>query len=130
MAGQTIPLISKRVFNFASGSGVYTAVKAVPVVAYTEGTLLVRVHAATFSATSAISVVAKSTAPSSEEPNTDFVNATTLATATINSTITAGSLVKTSLAANFGAFVEISVVGALASGSCTATVSADLVVKE
>jgi hypothetical protein len=131
VAGQIIPVISKREYDFGTGDATVIAVKAVAVTGFREGTLLVRVHSSSFGGSSKIDVIAKTTAPSSEEPSLDFVNATAVATATVNSSSgTAGTLVKAALSDDFGAYLQISVVGDLDTGDCKATISVEIVVKD
>ena len=76
MAGVSMNLLSKREFNFDSGSGTVTVLKAVDVTPYTEGVLLVRVHAADIAGSSSMQVRARTTAPSTEDPSVDFVYTT------------------------------------------------------
>ena len=131
MPGQSHTILSKRLFDCANGSATYVAAKAVPVVNWTQGSLLVRVHGASFTGASKFEVIAKTTAPSAEEPSVDFIaTGTAVATATIDSGNSAGDVEKASLAADFGAFLQITVVGTLDSGDCNATISIDLVLKD
>ena len=131
MPGQNIPILSKREYNFTNGSGTVIVAKAVPVAQWTQGSLGVRVHAASFTGNSKIEVVVKTTAPSPEEPSVDFIDTTAaIATATVDSGNSVGDLERSALADDFGGFVQITVVGTLDTGNCVATISADLVVKD
>ena len=131
MPGQSQPILSKRLYNFVNGSATFVAAKAVPVVNWTQGSLLARVHDASFTGSSKIEVIAKTTAPSAEEPSVDFIaTGAAVATATIDSGNTAGDVEKAALGADFGAFLQITIVGTLDTGNCSATISIDLVVKD
>lgn len=129
----TIPLFTKRVFEFG-GSHTQVAVKAVDVSQYTEGVVLVRVHANDISAgTGTIDVMARMTAPSSDEPDTDFVrdgSSEEKAKATVDENSAAGDLEVGALSSDFGSFLRIDLDGTMGtSGTVKATLSADLVVK-
>ena len=131
MPGQSHTILSKRLFNFVNGSATFVVAKAVPVVNWTQGSLLARIHDASFTGNSKIEVIAKTTAPSAEEPSVDFIaTGTAVATATIDSGNSAGDVEKASLAADFGAFLQITVVGTLDTGNCSATISIELVLKD
>ena len=130
MPGQVIPILSKRPFDFVSGSGTSVLIKAVPCGSYTEGVLLVRVHSGTFGSGSSIALVAQTTAPSGEDPSIDFLANPPVATATVTTPTSAGQLVKATLASGFGAFLQIKVIGTLSGSPCNAVISAELSVKE
>lgn len=129
MAGTTIPLITMREYDFAS-SGDVVVVKAVPVQNWTSGTLQVRVHSTTVTSSSTLDVKAYTTAPTNEDPTKDFVADSAAVTAQIDSSTTAPGLVLGSLSANFGAFLRLVVEGTVSGGTCKATISADLVLKD
>lgn len=128
MAGTTIPLFTKRQVSFAA-SGTITQVKAVDVSQWTEGVILVRVHAHDVGTGSSIDVRARTTAPSADEPDTDFVNdASDVAKATVG-TDSSIKLYSDAFSSDFGGALEIALVGTKGAGNCTATLSAELVVK-
>lgn len=129
MAGTTIPLITMREYDFAS-SGEVVVIKAVPVQNWTSGILQVRVHATTVTSSSTIDVKAYVTAPTNEDPTKDFVAGSAAGTAQIDSSTTAPGLVLATVSANFGAFLRIVIAGTVSGGTCKATISADLVLKD
>lgn len=126
MSGMTIPLFTKRTFTFADTMTV-PVVKAVDVSHYTEGSLIVRVHGGTIDAGS-IAVRARTTAPSPEDPSVDFVSTSNAAIVTLT-TASSGDLGTGALSSDFGGFLRVDVVGTYVSGTLTATLSAELVVK-
>jgi hypothetical protein len=127
MAGMTIPLFTKRAFTF-SATTTTPVVKAVDVSHYTEGALIVRVHGGTIDAGS-IAVRARTTAPSPEDPAVDFVSTSNVAVVTLSTGLGSGDLGVGALSANFGGFLRVDVVGTYSSGTLSATLSAELVVK-
>lgn len=129
MSGTRMPIISKRAFNFDNGSATVVAVKAVDVTNWREGTLLVRVHESGVASSSTLKVEAYITAPSQEEPSVDFVGTTAKATCTLDSSSSAGDLEVAALSDDFGAYLQINVVGTQSGGNCNATISAELVLK-
>ena len=130
MPGTTIPLISKRQYDFGTGTATTIVLKAVNVTPSKEGVLMVRVHSGTIGSGSSIAVVAQTTHPSNEDPALDFVNTTPVATASVGTSPVAGTLVKAALATGFGSFLQIKVVGTLSTGPVNAIISAELSVKE
>jgi hypothetical protein len=139
MAGQTPTIVSKREYPFtnlvvSSNQSVVVA-KALDVSSYKEATLLVRVHSKDIVANGSIDVIAYSTAPSDEEPQSDFVRASpVLATATISAgTSTTPELLVQSLTGNFGSHVRVEVKGtrgATSGSNLKATLSIDVSLKE
>jgi hypothetical protein len=132
MAGSLIPVFNKRDFTFTATTTVgLVAAKAIPVDDYTEGTLLVRVHSGTLTGSNTIVLKVRSTAPTAEDPAVDFVvTASDLAVATVSSTATTGTLLRTPFTAGFGGYVRVEVWANYPSGtSCTAVLSAELSVK-
>jgi hypothetical protein len=123
----TIPLFTKRQYSFTADTTV-PVVKAVDVSQYTEGALVVRVHEASISAGSLV-VRARTTAPSPEEPSTDFYLTTDAAVVTFTSAAAAGDLGRGALSSDFGGFLRIEVHADWSSDTIQATLSADLVVK-
>jgi hypothetical protein len=135
MPGAIIPVFSRRMFDFdnvqSPGEIEFTLAKAIDVEQYTEGTLLVRVHAHNIERGASIEVIAKATAPSNEDPELDFVGATVVAV-TVDVTVSAPALVKRTFTADPGERVTITVRGSQTSTapvSCNAELSAELVVK-
>ena len=130
MSGILIPLIAKQTFNFNAGAATIVAVKAQAVLPWREGALLVRVHEEDVASSSTIEVIARIIAPCPEEPDVDFIwTAADIAKVTINSSTTAPSLQRDDMLDDFGAFLQITVVGTPSGGNCVATISADLAVK-
>jgi len=134
MAGQVMPLWTKRSFNFngltAGSTEAVVAVKTVDVSAYREATITVRAHTRDIvNASSKIEIIAYMTAPTGEDPAVDFVSGTALTTATITSGST--SVLSTANLSTFGGYLRVVVLGTrVTSGNCSADLSADLVVKE
>jgi hypothetical protein len=128
MAGTIIPLFTKRAFEVL-GTSKTTLVRTVDVSRYTEGVLQVRVHANTIGSGS-LDILAFPIANTSEDPATDFVGTTAVATANIAlpASFPAGTLVRASLAPGFGGAVQIRVSGN--TPTLSVTLSADLVMKE
>ena len=130
MTGTRIPLISKRSFDFNGGSGTVIAVKAAPVLQGRQGVLLVRVHDHDVAGSSTMDVVARLSAPCEEEPDVDFVwTGAETAKVTVNSSTSAPTLQRDDMLADFGAFLQITVVGTKSGGNCQATISAELAIK-
>lgn len=135
MPGAMIPVFSRRMFDFdnvqSPGEVEFVIAKAIDVEQYTEGTLLVRVHAHDIDRGAKIEVIARATAPSSEDPELDFVGETVVIV-TVDATVRAPELVKASFWADPGERVTITVKGSQLSTapvSCNAELSAELVVK-
>lgn len=135
MPGATIPLFSRRRFDFdnvqSSAFVEVSMIQAVDVRQYTEGTLLVRIHAHDIEPGAKIEVIARATAPTDEDPERDFVGVT-VATVTIDATVAAPTLRKASFTSDPGERVTIAVRGSQPCGepvSCDAELSAELVVK-
>jgi hypothetical protein len=79
MSGSTIPLFSRREFDFSEVRGDRCVdvllVKAVDVSQYTRGTLEVRIHDRDISGSGArIWILAYTTAPTAEDPSVDFID--------------------------------------------------------
>ena len=134
MAGSVFPLFSKRYFDFTAGDSEVIVVQAMDAADYTEATLLLRVHGVSLSvAGSKIQLIADDIAPAFDDPSVDFVKEE-LAIAEINNTGTAPTAPKLRTAAlnNFGEALRFRVVGTLSGGggTCNATLSADVVLKE
>jgi hypothetical protein len=106
-----IPILTEREYDLtslvASANVEVVLVKALDVTAYRSGTLLVRLHAATWGAGSPTAAVkALMTAPSVDDPSRDFVDGSAKATCTLSSAA-AGDLVKDDLDAGFGSHLRI-----------------------
>jgi hypothetical protein len=131
--GAIIPLFTKREFNFSNGTGTIVIVKSVDTSRFTEGVLNLRVHSnsTTGSTTGTIALHAKAIALTGEDPSVDFLDATTLATASMTSDTAAATLLRGALTSGFGGALQITVVGNKGtSTTLKATLSAELVVKE
>lgn len=136
MSSATIPLISRRSFDFSNigiNGSVYTQlVKAIDVSQYTSGTLGVRIHSKNIVAGGSISVMAYMTAPTPEEPNVDFIDFTSaVATVAVDNSGTAPALELASLSSGFGGMLTIFVQGdqPTAPGTIEAELSAFIVLK-
>jgi hypothetical protein len=131
VAGTTIPLISRRTYNFDNGSATIVVAKAVNVVQWTSGLLVVRVHSASIGTSSSVKVSLFKTAPSAEDPATDFEDTSSaVASAGPSAGAGAGELETAALSSGFGGFLQVSVVGTLSTASCIAEISAELVLKD
>lgn len=139
MSGQVVTLFPKRTFTFTSlqsgGSIEVPIIKALDVSQYTEGTILVRCHSKTMSVSgSTVDVNAYVTAPSAEDPATEFVHnagSTPRGTVQILAADSAPLMKIGSMTANFGGMLRITVKGTQGSGTGTFTVdlSAELALK-
>jgi hypothetical protein len=140
MAGTVITLFPKRTFTFTNMVGSTSLevplIKAIDVTEWTQGTLIVRVHSATISAAaSTIDVLLKTTAPTPEDPATDYlvVPASAVATASITQTVSNNDpcIVVAQLSTGFGNMLQLSVQAtqATSSSTLTAVLSAMLVVR-
>jgi hypothetical protein len=132
--GQSVPLFTKRTFSFtelqAGKSLELVMVKTLEVGDYGDATLVVRVHSLNIgSSTSRIEVSAYPTAPSVLEPETDFIASSPVATSTLVSGMPAGTLVVDPVSPNFGGCLQIRVKGTRASGTVTAVLSAELILR-
>lgn len=131
MAGTTIVLFTRRVFDFTNVGNALSVeipmVKAIDVTEWTSGQLIIRVHSGTnvTGATGNAQVLLKVTAPTEEDPAVDFVDPTAVATATINNTVSSAkpTIVRATLSAGFGGMLQCSVKG---TGQTSQTVKADI----
>lgn len=132
MAGTIIPLFTKREFDFSNGTATIVVVKSVDTSRYTEGVLNLRVHTnSTTSGTGTIAAHAKSIALTAEDPTLDFIDGTTLATASMTQSMVAGTLVRGTITAGFGGSLQIVLVGNKGTSvTLRATLSAEVVLKE
>lgn len=138
MSGMTVPVIGMTPFNFTgvaanSGASVILA-QNIDVTAFTEATVLVRVHAIGITAASQaeIAVSVYGVLPSPQDPATYFRTSSALATVTLDDGNAAGDLVVGTISAPLGAFLTITVGGTMSSpvaASLTATLSVDLSLK-
>jgi len=129
-----IPFLSRRVYDFSSMVGTATevvVVRALDVVDWRAGQLVVRVHAVTITA-GTINVAVLMTSPSVDAPQTDFVRVSPdVASAAIAGSVP-GDLVVEALRAPIGGHLRL-VVQAVASGgggTLRATLSAALYMRE
>lgn len=129
MPTDVINVIPKTSYDFTSGSSTHVVTKALDVTRYLGGSLLLRSHEHSITSGGSVVVVVKVSAPSDEDPGTDFVGET-VATATLDSaTAAAPLLIKDNLDQNFAGFLWIEVVGTQGTGTTQATISADLAMK-
>lgn len=134
MSGTTIPLFTKRKFNFNSATGTPSVVviRSLDVSGWTEGVLNVRVHENNLSSTQTINVKAYPISNTSEEPSVDYRDDTAANVTDVevenSTTDPAPKLLRASLAGDFGGAVQIVVEGA--SSATDATLSAELVLKD
>ncbi len=134
MGIKTAHLVTKRRYNFTAiqlGQTVTAVALRSASVDYGEtAELLVRVHDVDIGSSSTVEVVAKPISITPEEPETDYLGAA-VATVTLNSSTTAGSLQLSSLTAPFGAAIQLQVSGtcATAMDPVDATISVSLVCK-
>lgn len=133
MAGMIVPLFTKREFDFSNGTATIVVVKSIDTSRYTEGVINLRVHtnSSTSSTTGTITAHAKGVALTAEDPTLDFIDGTTLGTASMTSNTAAGTLLRGSLTSGFGGSLQIVIVGNKGNSTALrATVSAELVLKE
>jgi hypothetical protein len=133
MSGHVAPLFHKQEFDFSGGNGTVVVVRQIDVSRWTQGEVLVRVHSnsITGSTTGTIAVVAKSVSLTNQDPATDFIDGTAVATATVSDSSTAGTLKRASLTTPFGSGLQIQVVATKGTSTTVkATISVDLVVKD
>ena len=130
MAGTTIPLFTKRSFDFSAANGSVVVIRSLDVSGWTEGVLNVRVHQNNIgSASETISVKAYPISNSMEEPSVDYRDdvAGNITEVTVAVTDSAPVLMRSSLASDFGSALQITVEGANSPND--ATLSAELVLK-
>jgi hypothetical protein len=136
MAGMIIPVITKRRFDFsslpASATVEYVMVKSLDVSHWTELSVWMRIHAKNFAQEGAqIQVWAYDTAPSAEEPSSDFFGANGIGIGVLESFATPGLLGGDASSLSGAPFVRFTVKGVQGSGtgSLWADLSVDLVAK-
>jgi hypothetical protein len=133
VSGSVVQLVNKRDVDFSGGNGTVVAVRSVDVSRWTSAVLNVRVHSNSINGTSSgtIQVIARAISLTNEEPQTDFIDASALATCTIGYQEDAGILVRDSLAADFGGALQITFVGTLGtSTTLRVNISVELVLKD
>jgi hypothetical protein len=119
MSGITIPLITKRTFDFSSlaTNTIQTIVliKEFDVISWTEGSLNVRVHGGIMDAsvTAKLSLALHSTSPTPEDPTKDFIDLTASGIVTVAPADVSGSpmLLRGALSSNFGGKLALVIVG-------------------
>jgi hypothetical protein len=126
--GIVIPLLSMREFTF-SGTHEVVLEKALQVPRWTSGTILLRCHENGITDENTIELVVRASAPSLDDPSQDFVFATELASPGFDRNTVAPDLKIASLGADFGGHLQVVVAGTFGSGTCRATISADLSLK-
>lgn len=131
MSGTTIPLMTKREFNFATAAGSVVIIRSLDVSQWTEGTLQVRIHENSNAGTAQIDVNAYAISNTPEEPSVDYLDGTAVATVSVgvSGTDTAPLLKTAALASGFGGALQIKV-EATAGSTVQATLSAALVMKD
>jgi hypothetical protein len=132
---QTVPLFSRRRFAFSTlgpGEALEWVMARAAEVEYGDATLLVRVHEATVENQSRVVVQVRTTAPTCEDPATDFVSSKILASATVDASVDAKALLADSLTGDLGGYVQVNVRGERngASDTVFAVLSAELIVRE
>jgi len=133
---RTVPILSKRKLDFDSMASPATRedvlVKALDVTAYTEATLLVRVHEVDIGASRELDIEVYHTSPSPDDPSIDFVGDDTIAVATIDGT-SEGDLVEAVTDVPLGSHLRIvaKATNPVSPGGSTlnATLSAELVLR-
>lgn len=132
MAGTLHNITTRRTFTFTNTALSSTievpVVRALDIADAKALELLVRVHSVTIGSGASLLIKAYAISLTSEEPDTDFLNSTALATVTLSSSTTAPSLSLAALTTPFGHMVRITVSGTQAGSSqtITATLSIDL----
>lgn len=136
MAGILHNITSRRTFTFSNTALSSTIeiplVRALDTLSAKSLDLIVRVHSVTIGSGASILVKAYAISLTSEEPDTDFINSTAVATVTLNNSTTAPSLSLGSLSTPFGHMVRITISGTQAGSSqtITATLSIDLLERD
>lgn len=133
MAGTTIPLFTKRKFDFAGASGTpaFVVIRSLDVSGWTEGVLNVRVHENNLSSTEQINVRAYPIANTREDPSVDYRDDTAGNLTEVNVTpSTPPELLRADLAADFGGALQITVEAENGTTPTNATLSAELVLKD
>ena len=138
MPGIVYRALHKMTYDFStlgnSQSVVYQAAKAIDVSAYREANLIVRVHSYNVSGSgTSITVNVYPEAPTDEDPATDFIGTSTVATTgTISQTNTFPLLNVQGVSTPFGGWLRIKLTGtqgATASTTFSVTISIDIVAK-
>jgi hypothetical protein len=145
MAGSLIRVIKMQQFEFSAtgDNGEMNIPFPVPinVAAYTEGTLIARMHSGTIDSGGTISISVLAFAPTEEDPSRLFVLAggtnpvakAEFGNGDVPTTTDMGTLKKVAFSSNFGAVVMVSIKGkqpATAVTNLKGTFSADLSLKE
>jgi hypothetical protein len=130
-----IPFISRRTYDFSSTMSYTTnviVVRALNVVQWRVGQLVVRVHALNISGTGTMFVDALMTSPSSDAPQTDFVKSTPEVSAGLAAGMQAGELIIENFRSPFGSHLQLRVraVASAVGGPLSATLSAALYLRE
>ena len=110
MAGVLVEVTPKLTYDFTSLKDAATievvAAKAIPTAYWREATLLVRFWSPNqFFSFSTLKVIARTTAPTGEDPPADFISADVASVTLTSSTV--GGLYTAALPANFGEHLEI-----------------------
>jgi hypothetical protein len=134
MAGLLVPLFSMRRFEFngltVSTTADLVIVRAYPVFAYREATVLVKVHSLALGGGASIAVLAVEASPTEDAPGVDFTASSVVFSASVT-TASTPLLIDASNSTEFGGHLQILVRGTRgSSGSCEAVLEADLVLKE
>ncbi len=135
MSGTVKTLFCQRLFDFgdvgANGSETVVVERAVDVREYGDAVLQVKVHSLTVGTGAKIEVSVTTISPASEDPEQDFLAASAAATATVDASSTAGTLVVVGVGSDFGAFLQVAVTGTQpgATTNVRAQLSAELVLR-
>lgn len=128
MAGITIPVLTRRRYDFSSGYAMVPVVTEVDVRGWTTGALLLRLHATGIAGSSTLILVAYNSAPTREDPSQDFLFGT-VASCNLGASDVAPKLIVSPFLIEFVDYLRFYVEGSPSGGGLTATVSAELVLK-
>lgn len=130
-----VPFMAKRAFDFSGFSGGVTSnlvlVRALDVLSWRVGDLLVRVHSLTKPGSARLRLLAFPTSPSPDAPDVDFTLSSSSAEAVLESS-SAGALVKVALSGALGSHLQLilRVIAPSSAGTFTTNLSAALVMRE
>lgn len=131
-----VPFLSRKVYDHSAMSGSVTVdtvlVRALDVIDARAGELLVRIHTINVLSPGQLRLLAFTTSPSPDSPETDFVlTSPVIAQATLE-TASVGQLVRVALTSGFGSHLRLVLRAVVAAGaqSHKATLSAALALRE
>lgn len=129
MAGITIPVLTRRRYDFSSGYAMVPVVTEVDVRGWTSGTLLLRLHLSEITGNSTFVLSAYNSAPTREDPSRDFIASAAVAACNLTSSDVAPKLIMSPFLTEFVDYLRFYVEGLPSGGVAKATVSAELVLK-